>query len=111
MTAGERIKQERERLGMTQEELAKKVGYKSRSSVNKVETCRDLSLKKVNQYAIALGVSPSYLLGWEDEIDDSEMTEVPEFEDEHLRLIELYSALSADKKKIALNILESLNND
>lgn len=32
MTVGERIKQKRIELNMTQDELAKKVGYKSRSS-------------------------------------------------------------------------------
>lgn len=37
MTIGERIKKRRLELGMTQDELAKKLGYKSRSSVNKLE--------------------------------------------------------------------------
>ena len=34
MTIGERIKFRREELGMSQEELAHKIGYKSRSAVN-----------------------------------------------------------------------------
>lgn len=34
---GERIKARRLELGLTQEELAKKMGYTSRSTVNKVE--------------------------------------------------------------------------
>lgn len=38
MEIGDRIKSRREELGMSREELAKKVGYKSRSSVNKIET-------------------------------------------------------------------------
>lgn len=37
MAIGDRIKRRREELGLSQEELAKKVGYKSRSSVNKIE--------------------------------------------------------------------------
>lgn len=32
-----RIRKRREELGMSQEELAKKMGYKSRSSINKIE--------------------------------------------------------------------------
>lgn len=65
LTIGDRIRQKREELGMTQEELATKLGYKSRSSVNKVENSRELSNKKVIEYADALGVTPSYLMGWE----------------------------------------------
>ena len=37
MTIGQRIKQRREELQMSQEELATKLGFKSRSSVNKIE--------------------------------------------------------------------------
>lgn len=41
MTIGERIRNRRIELNMTQEELAKKAGYKSRSSINKIELSRD----------------------------------------------------------------------
>ena len=37
MTIGQRIKRRREELQMSQEELANKIGYKSRSSINKIE--------------------------------------------------------------------------
>ena len=69
MTIGERIKQRRLELGMTQDEVAKKAGYKSRSSVNKIELSRDLPLTKVNAVAKILECTPSYLLGWEDNND------------------------------------------
>ena len=36
MTIGQRIKVRREELNMSQEELAKRIGYKSRSSINKI---------------------------------------------------------------------------
>lgn len=60
MKLGDRIKTERERLGLTQEELAHKIGYASRSSVQKIETCRTLPMNKIVAVAKALGVSPSY---------------------------------------------------
>lgn len=82
MTAGDRIRIERERLGMTQDELAKKLGYSNRSSVTKVETCRDLSLKKIREYAKALGVTPSFLLGWEDR-DGNDLC--PQLVDEYVK--------------------------
>lgn len=70
MNIGERIRNRREELGLTQEELAKKLGYKSRSSVNKVETSRELSNKKVRLYADALDTTPAYLMGWTSEEKD-----------------------------------------
>ena len=69
MTIGERIKIRREQLGMTQEEVAKKCGYKSRSSINKIELSRDLPLRKVQLMADALETTPSELMGWTEDID------------------------------------------
>ena len=37
MKIGERIKYRREQLGLSQDELARRLGYKSRSSINKIE--------------------------------------------------------------------------
>lgn len=65
MTIGERIRELRENLGMSQDELAKKVGYKSRSSINKLELSRELPTRKVQAVARVLGVSPSYLMGYD----------------------------------------------
>ena len=66
MTVGERIKQKRIDLGLSQDELAKKVGYRSRSSIQKIECARDLPLNKVDKMARALECSPSFLMGWEE---------------------------------------------
>lgn len=63
----ENIKQLRLGLGLSQEELAKKVGYKDRSSVAKVESGEvDLSQSKIKAFADALETTPAYLMGWED---------------------------------------------
>jgi transcriptional regulator with XRE-family HTH domain len=67
MNIGERIKDKRTELNMSQDELAKKVGYKSRSSIQKIEASRDLPLNKVTKMANALGCTEAYLMGWEDE--------------------------------------------
>ena len=50
MTIGERIKERRIELGYTQDELAKKCGYKSRSSINKIELSRNLPLPKIEKW-------------------------------------------------------------
>lgn len=68
MTVGERIKEARIKKGYTQDELAKLLGYKSRSSVNKIEVDgRDIPRSSIVKFAKVLGVKPSFLMGWEDE--------------------------------------------
>lgn len=76
MTIGERIKIRREELGMTQDELAKKIGYKSRSSINKIELdLYNLKQSKIKSIADALDTTPSYIMGWE-ELDEKENEEI-----------------------------------
>lgn len=62
---GNRVKEKRLELNMTQEELAIKSGYTSRSSINKIELgLVDLPQSKISSIASALNVSPAYLLGF-----------------------------------------------
>lgn len=64
MDTHEMIKILRENLGLSQEVLAEKVGYKDRSSIAKVEAgLVDLSQSKIALFADALGVSPARLMG------------------------------------------------
>lgn len=73
MTIGERVKQLRCDLGMTQEELAKSIGYSSRSAINKMESGeRRLNQTTISKLAVALHTAPSYLMGWEDEDESTE---------------------------------------
>ena len=68
-TIGERIKARREELDITQDELAKKLGYKSRSSINKIESGdRDLTQSKIKSIADALQTSPAYIMGWDEDL-------------------------------------------
>lgn len=72
MTIGERIKLKREELNLTQDELALKLGYKSRSTINKIEKgINDLVQSKIVEFANALNTTPAYLMGWDVErVDD-----------------------------------------
>lgn len=66
---GNRIKQLREKHKMTQDELAHKLGYSSRSSINKIEIGRsDLPQSKISLAAKILHTDPAYLLGWEENL-------------------------------------------
>jgi transcriptional regulator with XRE-family HTH domain len=65
-TIYDRIRKRREELGLTQEDLAKKMGYKSRTSINKIEQGKnDLPTSKIVEFAAALDTTIDYLMGWE----------------------------------------------
>lgn len=61
------IRARRKELGMTQEELAFKIGYKSKVAINKIEKGeRKLPSDKLNITAEVLGIDPNYLSNWRD---------------------------------------------
>ena len=69
MTLGEKVKLKREELGLSQEELAEKMNYKSKTSIHKIEVgITDLPLSKVKELAAVLKTTPAYLMGWEEKI-------------------------------------------
>ncbi len=58
------IKSIREELGMSQDELAKRTGYTSRSSIAKIEKGEvDLPQSKIALFATALNTTPGILMG------------------------------------------------
>lgn len=60
---GDRIKKRREALGLSQDDLAQRLGYKSRSSINKMELgVQDVPQRKVKEIARILDVPIGYLL-------------------------------------------------
>lgn len=63
------IKRIREEKGMSQDELARLVGFKSRSSINKIEMgVNDITQSKLIAIANALHVSPGELMGEDEEV-------------------------------------------
>lgn len=74
LNVGQKIKERRELLGMTQDELAEKSGYKSRSSINKIEKGgNDLPQSKVALFAKILQTTPAYLMGWEEDSQSKDL--------------------------------------
>lgn len=68
LTIGDRIKQRREELGLTQLELAERIGYKSKTSINKIELgVQNLKQSKIKAIADALNTTPSFIMGWRDD--------------------------------------------
>lgn len=66
MNIGINIRNRRKELNMTQEQLADKMGYKSKSSINKIEIGEnDIPQSKIVRFAEALHTTPAYLMGWD----------------------------------------------
>ncbi len=79
------IRNRRIALGISQDELAKKTGYTSRSSIAKIEAgLTDIPQSKIMAFAKALHTTPAYLMGWEDggnldtiPVSDSDFAMIP----------------------------------
>ena len=101
MTIADRIKLRREELGMSQEELAKKIGVKDKSSITKIEKSGDkISLKNIEKLSVALNCSIQFLMGW----DESNGFKDPKVEKFHSD----YSKLTDSDKQIIDKMIESL---
>ena len=91
-TLGQRIKAQRLRIGMTQDELAEKLLI-PKASVSAYENDRiDIKGSRIIELAEALGVTPNYLLGF--------------IEEENPVLADIIEALKQIKDLNTLNILK-----
>lgn len=62
---GRRIKERREELKITQQELADRLGYRNKSSIAKIETgTNDIVQSKVVEFAKVLDTTVADLMGW-----------------------------------------------
>ena len=67
---GQNLRRLREARGVSQEELAKALGYTNRSSINKIEIGRSsIPTEKIQLTAQVLGVSPLDLFEGDEEVD------------------------------------------
>jgi transcriptional regulator with XRE-family HTH domain len=74
---GDRIKARRIELGLTQDELAKKLGYKSRSTINKIElNINDITQPKIIDFAAALDTTVSYLMGLDSDTSEKSLSAI-----------------------------------
>jgi len=113
---GNKIMARRKELDMTQEELAKRMGYKSKSTINKIENgTNDIPQSKIVKFAEVLDTTIAYLMGWEEELEKKPDEQVEksankladlmlriEFDEEDLdfmNMIEEYTQLPAPKKE------------
>ena len=96
---GKKIRFKREQLNMTQEELAKRLGYKSKTTIAKIENgTNDIVQSKVIDFANALDTTVAYLMGWEDEAEKEWEPKLTAKDERDIRkdLDEILSSLDSD---------------
>lgn len=94
LTVGERIKNRRIELGLSQEELAKRAKYAGKPAISKFENAgNDITMKQVYRLATALETTPAYLMGWESSVAPEKKPEPAEEPNIELmrKALELYN--------------------
>ena len=108
---GARIMERRQQIGLTQEELAFRMGYKTKSAINKIELgINDVSQSKVVKFADALQTSVAYLMGWEEE--QEQPTELDGLSEKRKALMQFAMEVPEDKAEMILQVMRTiLKND
>lgn len=111
-TIGDRIRDRRESLGLSQEELAKMLGYSSRSSINKIEKgAQQLRQTKLKAIADALDTTVNYILGIDAETEkinniwDNYVVDIQKIT-ENLNERQINAALESTRKQLRIYIEE-----
>ncbi len=115
-TTGNRIKKLRIEHGLSQEDLAKKLGYSHKSAINKIElNINGVPASKIVLLSKIFGVSISYLLC--DDVSpekpapiNSELWAEICADPEKLRLVERIVSLPTDKLRNIVNFLQSFDD-
>ena len=115
MNLADRVRLRREELGLSQEELALRMGYSSRTSINKIENGRPCSQKIIARLADALNVGIPYLMGWD--VKESIQSEPVVMAERHIEMImdedlndifDDFKTLDAAKRQIVKDLVHSL---
>ena len=101
---GNKIRQRRLELGLTQEELALRLGYKSKSTINKIELNKhDISQSKLVRFAVALEVPTTYF------IESSSQSDIPY--DAVMKYAEILSKLPPQKLENVMQYIDFVNQN
>ena len=103
-----RIAERRLALNYTQLELAKRLGYTSRSSVSRVERgTLPLSKQSIAKWAVVLQTTPEYLLHLTDSVDGTVVGKTT-YDDDIEKLIKLYSKMNKKERALLLDFAETI---
>ena len=105
-TVGENILLMRKQLGLTQEELAKRMGYKSKSTINKIELgINDIPQSKIVQFAEVLGTTPAHLMGWKEDVKNP--PEKIELSEGEKMLLNLFRQVPEEQQQLVLGMIRA----
>lgn len=105
MSIGQRIKQARERLEMTQDELAR-LCKTTKQTIYKYENeiVTNIPYEKIVLLSKALNVSPSYLFGWEEKKISPDELQLTEGE---RTLLNLFRQVPEDRQQMVLQMIQA----
>lgn len=111
-TIGENILRMRKRLGWTQEELATRMGYKSKSTINKIEMgINDIPQSKIVMFAEVFGTTPAHLMGWVDSNNKEEKLspepDITDLSEGEQMLLELFRRVPEDQQQLVLGMIRA----
>ena len=107
-TVGENILRMRKQLGWTQEELATKMGYKSKSTINKIELgINDIPQSKIVKFADVLGTTPAHLMGWNDETEEKISPEKIELSEGEKIMLDLFRRVPNEQQQLVLQMIRA----
>ena len=108
-TTGERIRELRLSLGLTQEELGAKVGVK-KAAINKYETGLVINLKRSILSALAevLHTTPTYLMGYDDIVSSGDRPYEDGLSPDESALVATYRALNPTGQEVLRTTAQSL---
>lgn len=109
-TIGQRIRARRNELGLSQRELAARLGYNDHTTLTRIEAGKvDLTQSRIVQFAKVLDVTTGYLMGWDQEPEDlADVTAQVLLNPELLRMVEQYLSLPEVDRYVARVTVASL---
>ena len=103
MNIGEKIKARRLELGISQRELARRMGYSDNSTLNRIEKgLVDVTQAKVVQFSKVLNCSIAYLMDWE---EDKKTTD--SLTDGEKMLLSLFRQVPVDMQDVVLDMVQA----
>lgn len=107
---GQRIKERRVAMGMSQRDLAAVLEYSNHSTIARIEAGKvDLPQSKIAIFADVLHTTPAYLMGWEKEPEDlADLTAAILQNKELLAMIEQYLTLGSADQRAVRTMVEAL---
>jgi transcriptional regulator with XRE-family HTH domain len=107
----------RKKLGWTQEDLAKRMGYKSKSTINKIELgINDIPQSKIAKFAEVLGTTPARLMGWEElpdlnlQLFNDRSPEEPKLTEGEKMLLDLFRRVPEDQQQLVFQMIRAALN-